>query len=178
MKLSSTVNYVLKLCLALMIAAPLALATGAQAQQTKRSAYLPKPAKVKPWQKRLDRLYRSRNPQRRLSKARRSLNRDFGKQLGLPSHARINQPKGPNAPVVAPVTLDPVVSHLDLDGDGSISRNEYFQGRSRLSNFGVKTNRNNQRRVRRLTSQFRRTDSNGDGIVSPSELRSRGGGRF
>ncbi len=178
MVLSSTVQKSLKLFLALMIAAPLAMATGALAQQTKRSPYLPKPAKIKPWQKKLERAYRPRSRRSRLSKAKRSLNRDFGKRLGLPSHAKINQPKGPNAPVVAPVTLDPVVSHLDIDRDGSISRSEYVQGRSRLSNFGVKTNRNDQRRTRRLASQFRRTDSNGDGKVSPEELQARGSGRF
>jgi hypothetical protein len=178
MVLSSTFTKALKLSLALMVAAPLVMATGALAQQTKRSPYLPKPAKIKPWQKKLDRTYRPRNQRRRLNRAKRSLNRDFGKQLGLPSHAKINQPKGPNAPVVAPVTLDPVVSHLDIDRDGSISRSEYLQGRSRLSNFGVKTNRNNQRQTKRLASQFRRADSNRDGKVSAQELQSYGSGRF
>jgi len=96
----------------------------------------------------------------------------------LPSHARIKQPRGPNAPVVATVTLDPVVPRLDIDGDGSVSRNEYFQGRSRQSNPGVKTSRNYQRRTQRLNSYFRLTDSNGDGRVAPGELQARGRDRF
>lgn len=178
MVFSPTLAKALKLSLALMVAVPLAMATGAMAQQTKRSPYLPKPAKIKPWQKKLDRFYRPGRPHTRLNRAKRTLFRDHGKALGLPSHAIIKQPNGPNAPVVAPVTLDPVVSHLDIDGDGSVSRNEYFQGRSRLSNIGVKTGRNNQRRTQRLNSNFRRTDSNGDGKVTPEELQARGSGRF
>ena len=136
MVLSSTLTKALKLSLALMVAAP--LATGALAQQTKRSPYLPKPYKNVPWQKALEKYYRPINPQREIDRARRTLFRDPAKNLGLPSHG-IRRPRAPNAPVVAPVTLDPVVSHLDIDGDGSISRSEYFQGRSRQSNLGVKT---------------------------------------
>ena len=177
MVLSSTLTKALKLSLALMVAAPLAMATGALAQQTKRSPYLPKPYKNVPWQKALENYYRPINPQRDIDRAKRTLFRDPGKKLGLPSHG-ISRPKAPNAPVVAPVTLDPVVSHLDIDGDGSISRSEYFQGRSRQSNLGVKTNRNNQRRTQRLGSQFRQTDLNGDGKVTAAELQSRGSGRF
>jgi len=100
------------------------------------------------------------------------------KALGLPSHARIKQPRGPNAPVVAPVTLNPVVSHLDIDGDGSFSRNKYFQGRSRQSNLGVKPSRNYQRRTQRLNSNFRRTNSDGDGRLAPEDLQVCGRGRF
>jgi len=178
MALSSTLKKALKLSLALMVAAPLAMATGALAQQTKRSRYLPKPAKIKPWQKKLDGLYLPRRTRSGLNWANRTLFRNPGKALGLPSHVRIKQPRGPNAPVVAPVTLDPVVSHLDIDGDRSVSRNEYFQGRSRQSNLGVKTSFNYQRRTQRLNSNFRRTDSNGDGRVTPEELQARGSGRF
>jgi len=68
------------------------------------------------------------------------------------------------------VTLDPVVSHLDIDGDGSVSRNEYFQSRSRQSILGVKTSLNYQRRTQRLNSNFSLTNSNGDGRVAPEEL--------
>ena len=171
MVLSSTLKKALRLSLALMVAAPLAMATGALAQQTK-------PAKFKPWQKKLDRLYLPRRTRSGLNWANRTLFRNPGKALGLPSHVRIKQPRGPNAPVVAPVTLDPVVSHLDIDGDRSVSRNEYFQGRSRQSNLGVKTSFNYQRRTQRLNSNFRRTDSNGDGRVTPEELQARGSGRF
>ena len=177
MVLSSTLKKALKLSLALMVAAPLAMATGALAQKNKRSPYSPKRATIEPWQKALDKYYRPINPQSDLDRAKRSLILDFGKKLGLPSHG-IRRPTRPNAPVVAPVTLDPVVSHLDIDGDGSISRSEYFQGRSRLSNLGVKTDRNNRRWTQRLGSQFRQTDLNGDGKVTPEELQSRGSGRF
>ena len=178
MVLSSTLKKAPKVVLALMVAVPLAMATGASAQQTKRSPNSPKPAKIKPWQKKLDKYFQPRLKQSRLERAQRSLKRDFGKQLGLPAHAKTHQLKGPNAPVVASPTLDPVVSNLDIDGDGSISRDEYFQGRSRLSNLGVKTDRNNQRRTKRLNSNFRRTDTNGDGRVSPDELQARGSARF
>ena len=41
MVLSSTLKKTLRLSLALMVAAPLAMATGALAQQAKRSPYLP-----------------------------------------------------------------------------------------------------------------------------------------
>ncbi|MDA1311026.1 MAG: EF-hand domain-containing protein [Proteobacteria bacterium] len=177
MVLSSLLTKALKLSLALTVAAPLALATGALAQQTKRSPLVPEPYKNVPWQKALDKLYRPANPQSDLDKAKRTLFRDPGRKLGLPSHG-IKRPTEPNAPVVAPVTLDPAVSHLDSDGDGAISQSEYFQGRSRQSNIGIKTNRNDQRRTERLRSQFRRTDSNGDGKVSPDELKARGTGRF
>ena len=63
---------------------------------------------------------------------------------------------------------------VDIDGDGAISQSEYFQGRSRLSNLGVKSGRNDQRRTQRLQSQFRNADSNRDGKVSPLELQSVG----
>ena len=177
MKVLSILSKAIRLSLASLIVGSLAMATGALAQQTKRSPYLPKPAKIKPWQQNLDRTYRPPNTQRRLNKAKRSLYRDPGKALGLPSHARTRGPGGTNAAAV-PLTLDPVVSHLDTDGDGAISRGEYFQGRSRLSNLGAKTGRNNQRRTRRLSSQFGRTDLNGDGKVTPDELQYRGNGRF
>lgn len=175
---SSPLTKALKFSLAVLIAVPLAMATGASAQQTKRSPHLPKPAKIKPWQKKLNKSFRPTNPRRRLERARRGLRRDYGKSIGLPAHAKIRQTTAPHSTGATPVTLDPVVSHLDIDGDGSISRNEYFQGRSRLSNLGVKTGRNKNRRSRRLASQFRRTDLNGDGRVTPEELQSRGAGRF
>jgi len=189
MVLSSTLKKALKLSLALMIAAPLVMATDALAQRTKRPPYLSnaakklrKPAKIKPvktesWQKAIDKLYRPANPQIGINKANSTLFRDPGKALGLQSNA-ISRPTAPNAPVVAPVTLDPAVSHLDINGDGSISRGEYFQGRARLSNLGVKSDRTNQRWKQRLDSQFRRTDLNRDGKVTPEELQSSGGARF
>ena len=171
---SFSLTKVLKLLIAAMIAIPLAMATGASAQQTSRSVDLPKPAKVKPWQKKLNKSLRRPNPQRRLNKIRRSLRRDRGKSIGLPDHAKLKQPKK----TTAPVTLDPAVSHLDIDGDGAISRSEYIQGRSRLSHLGIGPSRTNERRAQRLRSQFRRTDLNGDGKVTADELRYRGSGRF
>jgi hypothetical protein len=181
MKLSLALRYALKLSLALMVAAPLVMATDAFAQRKKRTSSTSKVFKKSyrnvPWQKALDKYYRSNTPQSAADKARRTVFRDPTRVLGLPSN-KITKPNQPNAPVVAPVTLAPAVSHLDSDGDGSVSRAEYFQGRSRLTNFGVKTGRNNQRRTKRLQSQFRRADSNRDGKVSPLELQAVGNGRF
>ena len=177
MKLSSAVKLALKLSLALMVAAPLVMATDASAQRTKRNSKVTKANnkvyKNVPWQKTLDRYFRPANPQIEIDKAKNTVFHDQGAVLGLPSN-RITQPNRPNAPVVAPVTLAPVVSHLDIDGDGAISQSEYFQGRSRLSNLGVKSGRNDQRRTQRLQSQFRNADSNRDGKVSPLELQSVG----
>lgn len=177
MMLSSTVKFALKLSLALMVAAPLVMATDASAQRTKRNSKVTKANdkvyKNVPWQKTLDRYFRSANPQIEIDKAKNTVFRDQSAVLGLPSNV-IRQPSRPNVPVVAPVTLAPVVSHLDADGDGAISQSEYFQGRSRLSNIGVKSDRNSQRRTQRLQSQFRNADSNRDGKVSPLELQSVG----
>ena len=177
MVFSSAFTKTLKLSFVLMVAAPLAMATGAAAQEIKRSPLLPKVDRAAPWQKALEKLYRPVNPQKDLDRAKSSIFDDPAKKLGLPSHG-IDRPSAPDAPVVAPVTLDPAVSHLDVDGDGLVSRKEYIQGRSRLSKYGVKTNRNSQRRNQRLQSQFRKADSNRDGKVSPLELQSVGQGRF
>ena len=181
MKLTPALKKALKLSLAVMVAMPLMMATDASAQRKKRSTNTTKAFKKSyknvPWQKSLDKYFRRANPQSDVDKAKNLLFRDHARALGLSSNA-IRRPTRPNAPVVAPITLDPVVSHLERDGDGSVSRAEYFQGRSRLSNIGVKTGRNNQRRTSRLQSQFRNADSNRDGKVSPLELQSVGNGRF
>ena len=174
MLLSTALKLSLKLSLAVAIALPLAITTEAQAQQTRRHSDLPK---NQAWQKALEQLYPPTNSQSELDRARGVLYRDPGRVIGLPSNA-IRRPTRPNAPVVAPVTLAPSVARLDANRDGSISRSEYIQGRSRLPNLGGKSNRLNQRYSRRLSSQFSRTDLNGDGKVTAQELQSRGSGRF
>ena len=103
---SSALTKALKLSLALMIAAPLVMATDALAQRTKRSASLSKAYKKAyknvPWQMTLDKYYRPIDPQSDIKKAKRTLLRDPGKLLGLPSHG-IRRPTAPKAPFVAPV---------------------------------------------------------------------------
>jgi len=180
---SSTLTKGLKLALALMVAAPLVMATDAEAQRKKRSRSAPKAAKtvkrakVESWQDAIKKLYPSANPQSDVDKAKSSLYRDPGKAIGLPKNPIIH-PTSPTAPAVAPVTLDPALSALDSDGNGSISRKEYLQGRTRIMSPGVRTNRLSQRQAQRLKSQFRRTDLNRDGVVTAEELQASGGGRF
>ena len=177
MVLSSVFRNALRLSLVLTMAGLLVTANDAWAQRSDRGYSLPRPAKVKPWQKRIDRYYRRINPdpQRRLKKAERKLYGDPGKLLGLPSNPKLKGKGGPKASASAPLGLDPDVANLDSDGDGSISRSEYLQGRSRLMSLNSRVN---GRQRQRLESQFRHTDLNRDGKVTPDELRYRGTGRF
>lgn len=176
MVLPLPITRALKLSFAVVIVAPL-LATATSAQQIDRRPSLPKADDGAAWRKPVDKLYRPANPQNDIDRAKRVIFGDPAKKIGLPSHG-INRPKAPEAPVVEPVTLDPAVSHLDRDGDGSVSQSEYLQGRSRLTSPGIKGDRARQRRAQRLRSQFRSTDLNGDGKVSPEEMQLRGSGRF
>lgn len=176
MVLSSNFSKALKLTFAVMIAVPL-VTTALSAQDINRGSGLSKTDEATPWRKPIDKLYRPVNPQSELDRAKRVIFGDPAKKVGLPSHG-IQRPKAPNTPSVEPVTLDPAVSHLDKDGDGSVSQNEYFQGRARLTSPGIRGNRSRQRRDQRLKSQFRRTDLDGDGKVTPDELNARGSGRF
>lgn len=177
MLLSSAFKNALKLSLALTVAGLLAAANDAQAQRSRSGASLPRPAKIKPWQERVDRYFRRMHPdpRRHLKKAERTLYRDPGKALGLPSNPKLNGKGGPKASGSATTGLNPAVANLDTNGDGSISRSEYLQGRSRLSSLNRRVNEHQRQR---LKSQFRHTDLNRDGKVTPDELRYRGTGRF
>ena len=173
MKFRSAVTKALTLSLALAVAAPLVIIDSANAQKPRRHANIPK----LPWQKALENLNRRSNPQSDLERAKRSLYSDPARALGLPAN-RVFRPPQPDAAAGVAPTLGPAVSRLDTNRDGAISRTEYLQGRSRLPNLGVRSNRLNQRWNRRLQSQFRRTDTNRDGKVSAQELQARGNARF
>ena len=176
MGLPLPISRALKLPLTVLIVVPLVV-TGVSGQQIDRRPSLPRADDGAAWRKPLDKLHRPANPQSEIDRAKRAIFGDPSKKLGLPSHG-LRRQKAPDEPAAERLTLDPSVSHLDRDGDGSVSQSEYYQGRSRLTSPGIKGDRARERRAQRLRSQFRRTDLNGDGKVSPEEMQLRGSGRF
>lgn len=177
MMLPSTLAKAIKLSIAVTVAGSVLAATGAFAQNSKRIPRMPQQYRNLPWQDTLEKHYRAANPQSEIDKARSTLFRDPTRVLGLPSN-EVNRQRPSNAPSAAPAAQDPAMAQLDVNGDGAISRSEYFQGRSRSTSLGYRSGTANQRQNQRLRSQFRDTDFNRDGKVTPDELQARGVGRF
>ncbi|MEE8332260.1 MAG: hypothetical protein V3R85_00310 [Alphaproteobacteria bacterium] len=102
---------------------------------------------------------------------------DPARGLGLPDNARLRGPATGAPPPVAPV-FTPIVALLDGDGDGVVSRQEYFDGRTRAVPAGSRGFARAQRLNRRLVAQFRSLDANRDGRVTPNETSPYPNARF
>ena len=63
----------------------------------------------------------------------------------------------------------PTVSPLDTDGDGAVTRQEYFGARARFVPSGRQSIARARRASERLVTQFRALDANRDGLVTPDE---------
>ncbi|MBK19825.1 MAG: hypothetical protein CMM52_13410 [Rhodospirillaceae bacterium] len=136
---------------------------------------------LQPWERELQKFYNQRrkilepqihNPVR---ETLRKLRRDPLSKLGLPSHGRL-APQG--SPGDAPPALSPYVSGYDSNGDGAISRDEYFSRQRRSFGYGAANASRRQRALSKLESQFRRADIDRDGKVTAEELSSQPGVRF
>jgi hypothetical protein len=145
--------------------------------QTQRGYKDPLAPKTSSGDRKLQKFFSRGVPQTKTDRAARRLLNDPLRKLGLPEN-RLNDPKAATVPGAAPPVFESNVRHLDADGDGSVSRTEYFQGRTRLVSPGRNTARRNRAQQRRLDSRFRQADSNRDGRVSPAELKATGGVRF
>jgi len=101
---------------------------------------------------------------------RRAMLRQFygdpARALGLPANPRFGDSPESTAP---PLEFAPNVSPLDVNGDGAVTRNEYFSARQRFVLPAPRNLSQAQRATRRLDTQFRALDANKDGIVTPDE---------
>lgn len=145
--------------------------------QTQRGYKDPLAPKASPADKRLKKFFNRGVPQTKADRAARRLFQDPLRKLGLPEN-RLNNPNPSTAPGATVPVFEPGVARLDADRDGSVSRTEYFQGRTRLVSPGRNAGQRTRSHRRRLDSRFRQADVNGDGMVSPAELKARGGARF
>jgi hypothetical protein len=126
-----------------------------------------------PWDDKVKRFYSRGDPQQEIDRARRRLYDDPLHRLGVPEN-RFEDPHAPDAPRTAPPAFDPGVSRLDNDRDGAISREEYFQGRTRLITPGFRGEQRQRRHQERLDSRFRDADRNRDGKITAEELQRSG----
>lgn len=97
--------------------------------------------------------------------------------LGLPSNIKALRKSKSSSQSTASSGLDRY-SRLDRDRNGSISRQEYMAGRSRVSRNGVAGKSKQRRYKSRLNNNFRAADSNRDGKISASEIGALGKRRF
>jgi hypothetical protein len=156
---------------AFLMAAPLLPAGDAAAQ----GARTPAGPKAQPWDDRVKRFYGRGEPQREVDRALQRLYRDpLHDKLGLPEN-KLDDPQAPAVPT-APPGFDPGTSRLDSDRDGTISRQEYFQGNTRAITPGFRGEQRYRQGQERLDSQFRNADRNRDGKITPGELQR--GSRF
>jgi len=93
---------------------------------------------------------------------------DPSRALGLPANPQLPGSETDD-PAVAPPAFAPTVSLLDIDGDGAVSRQEYFNARARFIPLGPQSFARSRRASQRLASQFRALDVNKDGRVTPDE---------
>lgn len=151
------------------LAIPVAHVNVAAAQQTQTG----QPAAPE-WDDRVKRFYGRGDTQREIDGATRRLYEDPLHKHGAPEN-RLDDPRTPDSASGAP-HFDSGVRRLDDNRDGAISRQEYFQGRSRMVAPGLRGDDRLRRQQERLNSQFRDADRNRDGKVTPDELRR--GSRF
>jgi hypothetical protein len=145
--------------------------------QQSRDPLMPDSTKLRPWEQRLDRFYNQGNPQRETDKATGRLFGDPLHRLGEPENKPFS-PHAPTGPGTAPPTLRPGVAELDRDNSGTITREEYFRGRTPFMTPQDRIGSRGRRTMDRLNSQFRDLDRNRDGIVTPEEVQQGGGSRF
>lgn len=100
---------------------------------------------------------------------------DPARALGLPAN-----PTFGNAPAssAAPLQFAPNISLLDTNGDGAVTRNEYFRARQHFVPSGSPNHGRALRANRRLAMQFRALDANHDGRVTPDETAPYPNARF
>ena len=136
---------------------------------------------VQPWERDLQKFYnqdrkvlqpRLRNP---AQEALRKLRRDPLARLGLPGN---QAPLPENAPANEEPVFSPFAADYDRNGDGAVTREEYFSKQRRQFGVGAGSASRQQRALRRLYSQFRNADIDRDGKVTAQELNSLPGVRF
>lgn len=127
---------------------------------------------AQPWDDRVKRFYGRGEPDREFDRAKRKLFGDpLHDRMGLPEN-RLNDPDVPDGTQsTAPPAFDQRTLELDRDRDGAISREEYFQGKTRNVTPGFRGERRHQRVLDRLDTQFRKADRDRDGKVTPAELQ-------
>ena len=177
---------------AILAAACGALLSGAPAEAQSRGNVLVNPTGEQagrlpweselPWERSLQRYYdRQRMARQRgvdplaglrtsgLDRRRALLNRfysDPARALGLSPNPSFRDTAGPTT---APLEFAPNVSLLDSDGDGAVTRDEYFRARQRFIPPGSRNLSRAQQANRRFVMQFRALDANNDGRVTPDE---------
>jgi hypothetical protein len=107
--------------------------------------------------------------------ALRKLRRDPLAKLGLPANQGALRQEAPE--IVEP-TFSPFTAGHDRDGDGAVTREEYFSSQRRHFAPGGGSASRRQRALSRLDSQFRNADIDRDGKVTAKELNSLPGARF
>jgi len=136
---------------------------------------------VQPWERDLQKFYnrdkkvlqpRLKNP---AQDALRKLRRDPLAKLGLPANRGVLREESPKT--VEP-TFSPFTAGHDRDGDGAVTREEYFSSQRRNFAPGGGSANRRQRALSRLNSQFRNADVDRDGKVTAKELNSLPGARF
>lgn len=113
------------------------------------SAQLP----IQPWERDLQKFY---NQDRKML------------QLRL----RIPAPLPDDTPTDDEPVFSPFAAGYDRNGDGAVTREEYFANQRRELGVGAGSASRQQRGLRRLDSQFRNADIDHDGKVTARELNS------
>lgn len=168
------------------------IVVGAAQAQTRFRGIFGKPISLS-WERNLQRYYdRERMARQRgvnplaglrtvgLDRRRARLRRfyaDPARRLGLPANPRLRDPPT-GAPPPALLVFAPTIALLDADGDGAVSRREYFTGRARFVPAGARGFARAQRLNQRLVAQFRALDANRDGRVTPDETTPYPNARF
>lgn len=104
--------------------------------------------------------------------------RDGLRKLGLPDQPQLDT-SGDAAPPPEPPGLSAtVLPRLDTDGNGYVSRGEYFASRQRGPVAGSRGMERYLQRRERFDSRFRSADSNSDGRLDAAEIDAMEGRRF
>lgn len=143
-----------------------------------------KQSAILPWERSLQRYYdRERLARQRgadplsglrttaLDRRQALLRRFYGdpaRALGLPANPNLPDPLT-GAPATSPLEFAPTVSPLDINGDGAVTQQEYFNARARFVPGGAQGTARARRARERLISQFRALDADRDGRITPNE---------
>ncbi|MEX2455295.1 MAG: EF-hand domain-containing protein [Rhodospirillaceae bacterium] len=98
--------------------------------------------------------------------------------LGLPDQPQLDTTIDSGPAPEPPGLSDTVLPELDANGNGYISRDEYFSARQRAPVVGGRGTERHLHRRDRMDSRFRTADSNRDGRLSAEEIDAMEGRRF